>query len=99
MNGKHNNYEAEGFKTLTLDVDYYQSFLEDPQLSDDQKHELIETLWTIMVQFVDLGFGIEATQLATTDKKIGPKTRLIADRFHKAGTKERTTQNNEEGAL
>ncbi len=52
------------YKTLTLDVEYYQSFLDDVDISGEQKQELIETLWNIVVQFVDLGFGIHPLQQA-----------------------------------
>lgn len=52
---------------LELDSAHYQQFLDDADITDAQKRELIETLWTIVIQFVDLGFGIEATQRA-----IGP---------------------------
>lgn len=56
------------YKTLKLDIDYYQSLLDDVDISDEQKREFIETMWMIMVQFVDMGFGIEATQLALNSK-------------------------------
>lgn len=49
--------------TLTIDWDYYGTFLEDLDCSDEEKQELIETLWNIMVAFVDLGFGIHPAQL------------------------------------
>lgn len=49
---------------LTIDWDLYQDFLEDTDLTDDQKREFIETLWSIMVSFVDLGFGIHPLQQA-----------------------------------
>ena len=54
--------EGQSYKTLTLDVDYYQSFLDDANIPDDKKQELIETLWNIVIQFVDMGYGIESTQ-------------------------------------
>lgn len=56
--------EKTNYKTLTLDVEYYQSFIDDVDISDEQKQELIETLWNIVVQFVDLGFGIHPLQQA-----------------------------------
>lgn len=56
------NEHEKGFKTLTLDIDYYQPLLDDPGVSEDQKREFIETLWTIVVQFVDMGFGIHPIQ-------------------------------------
>ncbi len=42
---------------LTIDWDAYLPFFEDEDISDEHKRELIEALWSIMVSFVDLGFG------------------------------------------
>ncbi|WP_208348946.1 hypothetical protein [Pseudaestuariivita rosea] len=47
---------------LTLDWEAYLPLLEDEDIPDDQKRELIETLWSIVVAFVDLGFGIHPVQ-------------------------------------
>lgn len=52
------------YATLRLDIEFYQSLLEDVDVSIDQKREFIETMWGILIQFVELGIGIEATQLA-----------------------------------
>jgi len=49
---------------LTIDWDAYLPFFEDEDISEDQKHELIAALWSIMVSFVDLGFGIHPVQMA-----------------------------------
>ncbi len=50
---------------LTLDVDYYQSFLDDTDIPEHKKQEFIEALWSIITAFVDLGFGIHPVQQAT----------------------------------
>ncbi|MFQ6549894.1 hypothetical protein AADZ90_018260 [Aestuariibius sp. 2305UL40-4] len=47
---------------LTIDWDAYLPFLEDEAIPEEQKRALIETLWSIVVTFVDLGFGIEPAQ-------------------------------------
>ncbi len=47
---------------LTIDWDAYGQYLEESDLSDDQKIELIETLWSIVVSFVDLGFGVGSSK-------------------------------------
>ncbi len=71
--------ETDGtyFKTLTLDVDYYQSFLDDVDIPGDKRDELIETLWAIVVQFVDMGFGIHPLQQA--GQQAGQKTAAGSD--------------------
>ena len=48
--------------TLTVDWDRYGEMLEDADLTEVQKREFLETLWTIIVGFVDLGFGIHPVQ-------------------------------------
>ena len=47
---------------LPLDVKKYQSHLEDFDMTEEQKLELLETLWSIMAAFVDLGFGRDSVQ-------------------------------------
>jgi len=49
---------------LTIDWDAYLPFFEDEDISDEDKRELIEALWSIMVSFVDLGFGVHPVQQA-----------------------------------
>ena len=49
---------------LRVDVEAYQAYLEDTDLSDAQKREVIEALWSIVVAFVELGFGVHPVQEA-----------------------------------
>lgn len=53
-----------GPPALTIDWDRYGDMLDASDLSDDQKRAFIETLWSIMVSFVDLGFGLNPVQKA-----------------------------------
>lgn len=53
---------------LTINYDLYARYLEDSDLTEDQKREFIETLWNIIVSFVDLGFGIHPLQQAASDE-------------------------------
>ena len=54
--------ERTGPPTLTIDWDLYGGYLADSDLSDAQKRDLIETLWSLVVACVDLGFGIHPLQ-------------------------------------
>ena len=47
---------------LSIDFELYEQLLEDSDLSEEQKREYIETLWSIVVSFVDLGFNIHPVQ-------------------------------------
>ena len=51
-----------GKPSVEIDVAKYQAYLDDPSLSEDQKEEIINALWSIMVAFVDLGFGVHPAQ-------------------------------------
>jgi hypothetical protein len=48
--------------TLAIDWDLYGQYLDASDLSDADKRAFIETLWSIVVSFVDLGFGLHPTQ-------------------------------------
>ena len=45
--------------SLSVDWEVYATMLEDSDMPLDQQKELIETLWSIVVMFVDLGYDIK----------------------------------------
>lgn len=49
---------------LEIDLDHYQSYLDDPALTSDQKEEIVGALWSIITAFVELGFGVHPAQQA-----------------------------------
>lgn len=56
--------------SLSVDWEVYAAMLEDSDMPLDQQKELIETLWSIVVMFVDLGFDIDpATQICGEDQE------------------------------
>lgn len=59
--------DRAGRPALTLNVDDYRQYVEALKLSEEQEQELLQTLWTIIVSFVDLGFGIESVQQAINE--------------------------------
>ena len=109
MKATDKDKQNEDFQALTLDIDTYQALLDDPELSEDQKREFIETIWSIVVQFVDMGFGIEATQLALNANEAPPDpstvetTPVLGHLFDDAGVtktdKARSHQQAKEEAL
>ena len=56
-NGVDGKLGALAQPILTIDVEKYQSWLNEPGLSDEQKVEFLQALWSIVVAFVELGFG------------------------------------------
>tara|TARA_R110002072_G_scaffold150788_2_gene299364 strand:- start:5800 stop:6165 length:366 start_codon:yes stop_codon:yes gene_type:complete len=55
--------KTTGPPALSLDWEAFGEHLEASDLTDDQKREFIEVLWSLVVNFVDLGFGIHPLQL------------------------------------
>lgn len=47
--------------SLSIDWEVYAAMLEESDMPLDQQKELIETLWSIVVMFVDLGFDLHPT--------------------------------------
>lgn len=78
MKDAENSKEIEEAETLPhtrnprpsigVDVDYYQGIIDDPEVSEDRKRELIEVIGGMLVQFIDLGFGVHPVQLAKAEK-------------------------------
>lgn len=48
--------------SLSVDWGFYAAMLEDSDMPLDQQKELVETLWSIVVTFVDLGFDLHPVQ-------------------------------------
>ncbi|MEM9128266.1 MAG: hypothetical protein AAGA97_00895 [Pseudomonadota bacterium] len=44
--------------TVKVDVERYAHMLSNTDMSEDQKRQFLEALWTIIVSFIDLGFGV-----------------------------------------
>ncbi len=62
-----NDSLAESFNTsvrpiITVDVRKYQSFLDESGLSEEKKEEFLQALWSIVVAFVEIGFGVHPLQ-------------------------------------
>jgi len=76
----------------------FQPYLDDIHILDDQKHAFLELLWSIMVQFAALGFGVDAAsqaiaaQLSKTDCDTPASLR---QHFKSAKTGHNTIQNSE----
>lgn len=55
--------------TLTVDVAYYQRFLDDPDITDEQRREFIEAVWNMIWEFVRLGYGVHPLQKIDVDNE------------------------------
>ncbi|MCG8604368.1 hypothetical protein MJD09_05130 [bacterium] len=54
--------ENEPTGSLAFDAAKYRRHVEDFDLTEEQKIELLQALWSIMKAFVDLGFGVDSIQ-------------------------------------
>ena len=60
----HGVEEASARPVLTVDYELYAHFLEDSDLTEEQKREFLQAIWNIIVEFVSLGFGVHPVQQA-----------------------------------
>ena len=75
----HNSIRS-GFSVPAFDPAEYDEFFEGDDMTDEQKRELLEIIWSIVVTFVDLGFGIEATQQALASALLPESNETSGDR-------------------
>lgn len=45
-----------------LDTEKYREYVDEFEIPEESKIELLQTLWWIMAAFVDLGFGVDSVQ-------------------------------------
>ena len=56
--------EADRRNTLVVDLKEFEHFLEGSGMNEAQKEEFLGIMWNIIINFVDLGFGIHPVQNA-----------------------------------
>ena len=55
---------ADAKRRIEVDVERYQHLLDNPDLTEEQKAQMLEALWSIIVNFVELGWGVHPMQKA-----------------------------------
>jgi len=75
--------EEANTDTLRIGFDFerYAHFLEDADLNEEQKRELLATLWNIMSEFVMLGFGVHPIQQACGKQDLDGQSDPLASSF------------------
>jgi len=79
---------------ITIDYSLYEHYLENSDLSEDQKKEFLDTLWQMVTAFVDMGFGVHPIQQAKEATAVDSPTGLES-KFNLAGS--RSNSPNEKG--
>ena len=55
-------FGASARPIVRVDVEKYQALLDGVDMTDAQKEEFLQALWSIIVSFVRLGFGVHPLQ-------------------------------------
>lgn len=55
-------FDASASRMLKVDVERYQSYLDDMDMTQSQKEEFLQAMWLMMVSFVELGFEVHPVQ-------------------------------------
>lgn len=59
---------------LTIDYKLYEHYLEDSDMTEEQKRRFLDSLWFIICEFVALGFGVHPLQQAKNPCGNPPET-------------------------
>jgi len=71
----HERFNAPATPMLTVDVERYQEYLDGTDMTDAQKEELLQALWSMVVTFVEMGFGVHPLQeVCGKDRHIGSES-------------------------
>ena len=55
-------FDASAKRLLKVDLERYQSYLDDTDMTPAQKEEFLQAMWLIMMSFVELGFEVHPLQ-------------------------------------
>ena len=72
--------------TIHFDWQEWLPYIEDADLTDAQKQEMIETLWSIVLAFVDLGWEVGAAPKETCVQVPDLKAALATAVLHSTDT-------------
>jgi len=62
LEGLSESFDLSAKPIITVDVEKYQSYLDDTAMTDAEKKEFLQALWQVIVGFVELGFGVHPLQ-------------------------------------
>jgi hypothetical protein len=57
-----NRFAASARPALTVDIERYQAYLDWSEMTDAQKEAFLQALWSLLMNFVELGFGVHPLQ-------------------------------------
>ncbi len=62
---------------LPFDAEKYKGFKEVSDLTEEQQVEFLQTLWSMMKAFVDLGFGVNSIQSFIPELVLNPSEPIV----------------------
>jgi len=75
LEGLSVTFDASAKPFISVDVERYQSYLDDAEMTDEQKEAFLQNMWQIIVGFVELGFGVHPLQeVCGKDVKSGARS-------------------------
>ncbi|MBB4124091.1 hypothetical protein [Martelella radicis] len=82
--------------TVQVDVGLYQSYLDNTNMSQAQKEEFLQAMWSIILGFVDLGWEVHPVQEACgqNDETNDPPPESKPERLYSENSKIAETFNN-----
>lgn len=75
---------------VKVDYDKYKKYLELSNLNDEEKEQVVEALWQLIVQFVDFGIGVHPIS-SVVGEDTGEPNFAISDDADMAGDFNTTT--------
>lgn len=78
---KHSRAQTPRSKSVEIDVEAYQSLLDQAELTNEQRTEFLEAMWSIIVAFIDLGFDVHPVQQAAAQAEPERQLASIAKGF------------------
>jgi hypothetical protein len=62
LEGLSAKFDASSKPSIAVDVERYQAYLDGSDLTQAEKEEFLQTLWGIIVSFVEWGYGVHPLQ-------------------------------------
>ena len=56
------DFDTSAKRILQVDIERYQRYLDDADMSEADKADILQALWQIIISFVDLGYGVHPLQ-------------------------------------
>lgn len=79
LEGLSAQFDASSKPSIAVDVERYQAYLDGSNMTQAEKEEFLQVLWTIIVGFVEMGFGVHPLQeVCGKDAEGGGKTATTA---------------------